>query len=198
MLKLVVGLGNPGPEYARTRHNAGFWLVDELARRYDGQFRRAPRWRGELCQIQAAGQTLWLLKPMTFMNRSGLAVAGLAGFYNIPPADLLVVHDDLDLPPGVVRLKRGGGHGGHNGLRDIIGQLGDNGFLRLRLGIGHPGASREAIDYVLSRAPAEEQELIESAVQDAVREFPRLAAEELEKVMHTLHSRKTGSVVSSS
>jgi len=194
VLKLVVGLGNPGPSYARTRHNAGFWLVDELARRYDDQFRRDARWHGELCQIQVAGQFLWLLKPMTFMNRSGLAVARLTGFYKIPPAALLVVHDDLDLPPGVVRLKRGGGHGGHNGLRDIISQLGDNGFLRLRLGIGHPGASREAIDYVLSSAPVEEQQLIEGAVQDAVREFPRLAAGEVEKVMHALHSRKTGSV----
>ncbi|MCB1822341.1 MAG: aminoacyl-tRNA hydrolase, partial [Candidatus Competibacteraceae bacterium] len=119
-LRLVVGLGNPGPEYAQTRHNAGFWLVDELARQQGGHFRSEARYHGETCRIALAGQELWLLKPMTYMNRSGQAVAALARFHKIPPPALLVVHDDLDLPPGTVRLKRSGGHGGHNGLRDLI------------------------------------------------------------------------------
>lgn len=192
-LRLVVGLGNPGPQYADTRHNAGFWLVDELARQHGGHFRPESRYHGETCRIALAGQDLWLLKPMTYMNRSGLAVAALARFHRIPSPAMLVVHDDLDLPPGVVRLKRAGGHGGHNGLRDLIAHLGGNDFLRLRLGIGHPGDSSEVLDYVLRRAPQAERALLEQAIADALRELPRLIAGQWERAVHVLHSRRVES-----
>ena len=189
-LKLVVGLGNPGPQYACTRHNAGFWLVEALALRYGSIFRLEPKFRGELCRIQVSSQVIWLFKPLTFMNRVGLPVISLAGFYKILPSNMLIAHDDLDLPPGTVRLKRSGGHGGHNGLRDLIRHLGVNNFLRLRLGIGHPGNSRDVTDYVLRRASEADQQLIECAVDDAVREFPLLVEGQLEKAMHALHSRQ--------
>jgi PTH1 family peptidyl-tRNA hydrolase len=192
-LRLVVGLGNPGPQYADTRHNAGFWLVDELACQHGGQFRSEAKYHGETCRIALAGQELWLLKPMTFMNRSGLAVAALARFHRIPLPAILVVHDDLDLPPGVARLKRAGGHGGHNGLRDLIAHLGGNDFLRLRLGTGHPGDSREVLDHVLRRAPSSERALLEQAILDALRELPRLAAGQWDRAVHALHSRRVDS-----
>jgi PTH1 family peptidyl-tRNA hydrolase len=190
LLRLIVGLGNPGPEYAQTRHNAGFWLVDELARQHGGHFRPDARHHGETCRIVLAGQELWLLKPMTYMNRSGQAVAALARFHKIPLTEILVIHDDLDLPPGTVRLKRGGGHGGHNGLRDLMAQLGGNDFARLRLGIGHPGDSRDVLDYVLRRAPRSEQEWLEQAIADALREMPRLIAGQWERATQALHSRR--------
>ncbi|MFO1434035.1 MAG: aminoacyl-tRNA hydrolase [Candidatus Competibacteraceae bacterium] len=187
---LVVGLGNPGPQYARTRHNAGFQLVDALAQRHGGRFRLESKFRGEICRVGIAGRDLWLLKPLTFMNRSGQAVAQFVNFYRIAPSAMLVVHDDLDLPPGSIRLKSGGGHGGHNGLRDTIHQLGSNEFRRLRLGIGHPGQSRDVVDYVLSVAPPAEQRLLEEAITDAVREFPLLVEAQWEKAMRILHSRR--------
>ncbi|CDH46647.1 MAG: aminoacyl-tRNA hydrolase [Candidatus Competibacteraceae bacterium] len=189
-LRLIVGLGNPGPQYAQTRHNAGFWLADELARQQGGTFRPDGKVHGDLCRIIVAGQVLWLLKPMTFMNRSGLAVATLARFHRIPLPEILIVHDDLDLPPGAVRLKRAGGHGGHNGLRDLMTQLGGNDFFRLRLGIGHPGDSRAVLDYVLGRAPQSEQGLIEQAITDALRELPHIIAGQWDQAMQTLHRRR--------
>ncbi|MDS4041901.1 MAG: aminoacyl-tRNA hydrolase [Candidatus Competibacter sp.] len=191
--RLVVGLGNPGPEYAQTRHNAGFWLTDELARQHGGRFRPESKFHGETCRIALAGQELWLLKPMTFMNRSGHAVAALARFHRIAPPEILVVHDDLDLPPGMARLKRSGGHGGHNGLRDLIAQLGGNDFPRLRLGIGHPGDSREVLDYVLRRAPQADRVLLEQAIADALRELPRLLAGQWDRATQALHSRRVES-----
>ncbi len=191
--RLVVGLGNPGPRYADTRHNAGFWLVDELARQHGGHFRPDPKHHGETCRIVLADRELWLLKPMTFMNRSGQAVAALARFHRIPPPAILVVHDELDLPAGTVRLKRAGGHGGHNGLRDLIAQLGGNDFPRVRLGIGHPGDSREVLDYVLRQAPQSDRTLIEHAILDALRELPRIVAGQWEKATHALHSRRVES-----
>ena len=195
-LRLVVGLGNPGPQYADTRHNAGFWLVDELARQHGGHFRPESKYHGETCRITVAGQELWLLKPMTYMNRSGLAGAALARFHRIPLPAMLVVHDDLDLPPGVVRLKRAGGHGGHNGLRDLIAHLGGNDFLRLRLGIGHPGDSSDVLDYVLRRAPQAERALLEQAIADALGELPRLVTGQWERAVHALHSRRVESPLS--
>ncbi len=189
-LRLIVGLGNPGPQYAQTRHNAGFWLADDLARQQGGVFRPDGKVHGDLCRIIAAGQVLWLLKPMTFMNRSGLSVATLARFHRIPLPEILIVHDDLDLPPGAVRLKRAGGHGGHNGLRDLMTQLGGNDFLRLRIGIGHPGDGRAVLDYVLGRAPQSEQGLIEQAIADALGELPRIIAGQWDQAMQTLHSRR--------
>ena len=188
-LRLVVGLGNPGPQYADTRHNAGFWLVDELARQSGGQFRPESRYHGETCRIVLANQDLWLLKPTTYMNRSGLAVAALARFHRIPSPAILVAHDELDLPPGVVRLKRAGGHGGHNGLRDLIAHLGGNDFPRLRLGIGHPGQSREVLDHVLRRASQAERALLDQAIADALRELPRLIAGRWNPAIQSLHSR---------
>jgi PTH1 family peptidyl-tRNA hydrolase len=189
-LELLVGLGNPGPQYVLTRHNAGFWWIDELASRYGGHFRAEAKFGGEVCRISTGARSLWLLKPMTFMNRSGQSIVRFASFYKIPLRGMLIAHDELDLPPGTVRLKRGGGHGGHNGLRDAIRHLGGNDFLRLRLGIGHPGNSGDVVDYVLHRASLGEQELIEGAIEDAAREFPRLVEGQLEHVMHALHSRR--------
>jgi PTH1 family peptidyl-tRNA hydrolase len=190
LLRLVVGLGNPGPRYQHSRHNAGFWLVDELARHYSGHFRSDSRFSAEVCQIDLSGQGIWLFKPMTFMNRSGQSVERFVDYYKIPLATMLVAHDDLDLPPGTVRLKRGGGHGGHNGLRDTIYHLGDVGFMRLRLGIGHPGNKEEVVDYVLCRPTPNEQMLIERAVNDVVGVFPQLVAGRLQKAIHALHSRQ--------
>ncbi len=189
-LQLIVGLGNPGPEYAETRHNVGFWLVDRLAAQLSAQFRSESRYQGEVCRIGLAGRALWLLKPMTYMNRSGQAIAPLARFYKIPPEAILVVHDELDLPPGSVRLKRGGGHGGHNGLRDTIQQLGSADFLRLRLGIGHPGVGNDVVAYVLRRAPKAEQQLIDAAIAAALRELPSVVNGDTAAAMRTLHSRK--------
>lgn len=198
LVRLVVGLGNPGPDYAQTRHNAGFWLVDELARQHGGNFRPESRFHGETCRITLNGQELWLLKPMTFMNRSGQAVAALARFHKITLPEILIIHDDLDLPPGVVRLKRSGGHGGHNGLRDLIAHLGGNDFPRLRLGIGHPGHSGEVLDHVLRRAPQAERALLEQAIADALRELPRLIAGQWNPAMQALHSRRVESLAAPS
>ena len=188
-LKLIAGLGNPGPAYERTRHNAGFWFVDELARSHGGSFRHDPKLNADTCQITVEGRALWLMKPMGFMNRSGQPLARLANFYKIARPSILVVHDELDLPPGVARLKRGGGHGGHNGLRDIIAQCGGNDFLRLRLGIGHPGTAAEVVDYVLRKAPSSEQQLIERALDDALRVLSLVVRDEFERAMQTLHTR---------
>jgi PTH1 family peptidyl-tRNA hydrolase len=185
---LVVGLGNPGPEYARTRHNAGFWYVDELARSAGGSWRRESRHQCELARVNVAGHELWLMKPQTFMNRSGAAVQALASFYRITPAEMLVAHDEIDLPPGVVRLKEGGGHGGHNGVRDVIAQLGAD-FWRLRIGVGHPGSKDQVIDAVLDRATADEQRLIDAALERAHAALPDLLRDGAQKAMHRLHTR---------
>jgi PTH1 family peptidyl-tRNA hydrolase len=189
-LRLVVGLGNPGSEYAATRHNAGFWFVDELARRHAGRLRSERRYGGDAGRISVGGSDLWLLKPMTYMNRSGLSIRSICDYLSISPQEVLVAHDDLDLPPGTARLKLGGGAGGHNGLSDAISHVGE-GFWRLRLGIGHPGSRGDVIDYVLRRAGAEHARLTEEAVTHAADEFPRLLAEGAEKVMNRLHVRAT-------
>ncbi len=187
-LKLIVGLGNPGAEYARTRHNAGFWLVDELARRHGGTFRHEGKHQGELARVSLGGEDVWLLKPMTFMNRSGGPVSSVLGFYKIAPAQMLVAHDEIDLPSGTVRLKEAGGHGGHNGLRDIIAAQGD-GFWRLRIGVGHPGSSKEVVDFVLTHAGKDEQRLIDETIlagADAIEEALRSGAQ---IAMNKLHTR---------
>src|SRR5258708_4152640 len=158
-LRIIVGLGNPGPEHQVTRHNAGFWFVDLLARRHGGEFRDYRKYSGETAKISVEGHEVVLLKPTTYMNRSGLSIRQLSEFYKIPPEEILVAHDELDLPVGTVRLKQGGGHGGHNGLRDTIAHIGEA-FWRLRLGNGHPGNEPEVIDYVLARPPRPEQHII--------------------------------------
>ncbi len=190
MLQLVVGLGNPGVGYAETRHNAGFWLLDRLATQTGAMLRPEPRYKGECARVSIAGQTLWLLKPQTFMNRSGQAITPLLAFYKIPPTAMLVGHDDLDLPAGVVRLKQGGGHGGHNGLRDTMRQLGRNDFLRLRIGIGHPGVGGDVVAYVLEPPPLSERQSIETALDAVMPVFPQIVQGEFNKAMQVLHRLK--------
>jgi peptidyl-tRNA hydrolase, PTH1 family len=186
-LKLVVGLGNPGPEYARTRHNAGYWYVDELARGGRAAWRRDAHHQCELARLSVVGTELWLAKPTTYMNHIGAAARSVAGFYRIEPAEILVVHDDIDLPPGVARLKQGGGHGGHNGVRDVIAQLGPD-FWRLRIGVGHPGSKEQVIDAVLDRASSAEQVLIDAALQRALAALPDMLRDGAQNAMHRLHS----------
>ncbi len=186
-LELIVGLGNPGADYARTRHNAGWWFVDALAQRYGGHWRRESRWRAQLARVRIDATELWLAKPIDYMNRSGGPVAAIAAFYRINPAGILVAHDDIDLPPGTCRLKQGGGHGGHNGVRDVIAHLGAD-FWRLRFGVGHPGARELVIDAVLDRPTASEQQSIDAALERATAIVPMLLTEGAQKATHRLHS----------
>jgi PTH1 family peptidyl-tRNA hydrolase len=192
-LKLIVGLGNPGAKYARTRHNAGWWFVDALARRHGAEFRAESRHQGEVARLRlplpgGAAAELWLLKPTTFMNKSGGSVASLAHFHRISAAEILIAHDELDLPAGTVRFKLGGGHGGHNGLRDTSLALGPA-YWRLRLGIGHPGHKDLVLDYVLQRATPEDERAIEAAVDRALDALPVLLVEGAEKTMNRLHTK---------
>jgi PTH1 family peptidyl-tRNA hydrolase len=188
-LKLIVGLGNPGPEHLLTRHNAGFWFVDALAAQAGGRFRSHTRFQGEVCRVEFAGGELTLLKPMTYMNRSGLAIRALADYLKLSPGEILVAHDDMDLPIGDTRFKLGGGHGGHNGLRDTITHLGAE-FWRLRIGIAHPGDKTEVIDYVLRRAPKEEEEQVLESVQEALEALPVFLQQGSERAMNGLHGKK--------
>jgi PTH1 family peptidyl-tRNA hydrolase len=187
-LKIIVGLGNPGPEHLLTRHNAGFWFVDALAAKTGARFRSHTRYQGEICRTQVSGGEVTLLKPMTYMNRSGLAIRSLADYLKVAPAEILVVHDELDLAVGDARFKFAGGPGGHNGLRDAITHLGAD-FWRLRLGIGHPGDKSEVIDYVLRRAPAEEEEQILEAVSESLEALPTFIEQGAERAMNGLHGR---------
>jgi PTH1 family peptidyl-tRNA hydrolase len=187
-LKLIVGLGNPGTEYARTRHNAGFQFVDELARQHDALFRSEPRHRAELARVRIGDSELWLLKPMNYMNRSGDPVRSVASFYKVPLASILVAYDELDFPAGVVRLRMGGGAAGHNGMRDVIAQMGDE-FWRLRIGIGHPGDRSQVLDYVLGRATAVDAQLIQDAISAAADAVPVLLSQGAQIAMNRLHSR---------
>jgi PTH1 family peptidyl-tRNA hydrolase len=163
-----VGLGNPGPQYSKTRHNAGFWFLDALVRREGASLRPENRFQGLVGKLEYAGQPLVLLQPQGYMNRSGHAVAAISRYWKIPPEAILVVHDELDFPPGVVKAKQGGGHGGHNGLRDIVAQLGSPAFYRLRIGIGHPGDRAKVTDYVLGAPGRAELEAITAAIGDAL------------------------------
>ncbi|MGH2844029.1 MAG: aminoacyl-tRNA hydrolase [Solirubrobacteraceae bacterium] len=186
-LKLLVGLGNPGAEYAHTRHNVGWWFVDALAARYGGDWRREARQQAQLARVRVEDSELWLLKPTGYMNRSGAPVAATANFYRIAATDILVAHDDIDLPPGVCRLKEGGGHGGHNGLRDVIAHIGAP-FWRLRFGVGHPGAKDMVIDAVLDRPTSAEQPLIDAALERALEIVPVLLSVGAQRATHKLHS----------
>lgn len=193
-IQLIVGLGNPGAEYAHTRHNAGAWYVAELARRHNASLRDDPKYFGLTARISLHGQDVRLLVPTTFMNLSGKAVAALARFFQIPVEAMLVAHDELDLPPGVARFKQGGGHGGHNGLKDIIAKMGNNReFHRLRIGIGHPGDKSQVAGFVLTKAPQKEQEWIEAALDEALRCTDILFQQDMTKAMNRLHSFKAGS-----
>ena len=184
--RLIVGLGNPGPEYEATRHNAGFWFVDHLADKLKASLAPQAKFFGKAARI---GET-WLLEPSTFMNRSGQSVAALANFYKIPPEEILVIHDELDLPPGGIRLKQGGGNGGHNGLKDIQAKLGTPDFWRLRLGIGHPrtlGLSQQVVDFVLHQPRKEELPDIEHALARCLLAWPRIAGGDYAGAQQQLH-----------
>jgi PTH1 family peptidyl-tRNA hydrolase len=187
-LKLIVGLGNPGTEYARTRHNAGFQFLDALARCHGATFRSEPRHRAELARARIEGCEVWLLKPMSYMNNSGDPVRSVATFYKLPVESLLVAYDELDFPAGVVRLRQGGGAAGHNGMRDVIEQMGD-GFWRVRIGIGHPGDRNAVLDHVLGRPTAIETQLIQEAILAVVDAVPVLLTEGAQIAMNRLHSR---------
>ena len=189
-LKLIVGLGNPGSEYARTRHNAGFWLLDDLARKVGATFRKESRYHAELARARIGGDEVWLLKPMSFMNNSGGPVHSVAAFYKIPAESILVAYDELDFPAGVVRLKQGGGAGGHNGMRDVIAQMGAD-FWRLRIGIGHPGDKSQVLNYVLGRPQPQDERLILDCVQSAIEVIPLLLTEGAAKAMNRLHTQTT-------
>ncbi len=187
-IKMIVGLGNPGSEYTETRHNAGFWLLDQLARQWQATWREDRKFFGEVARATLPGGDVWLLKPATFMNRSGQSVQALAQFYKIEPEAILVVHDELDLAPGVAKLKQGGGNGGHNGLKDIQARLATPNFWRLRLGIGHPGDKNLVVNFVLKKPLAAEQDLIDSAIDRAVQIFPTILSDDFAAAMRTLHS----------
>jgi len=187
-IRLIAGLGNPGREYESTRHNVGFRWVDEFARLQNMSFKNETKFHGLAARGQLHGHEVLLLKPQTFMNASGRSVGEMAQFYRIEPAEILVVHDDLDLQPGAARLKPGGGHGGHNGLKDIIAHLGSRDFWRLRLGIGHPGERAEVVNFVLNDPRKEEQALIEQAMQRALEISGLIIAGKQEAAMLKLHS----------
>lgn len=186
-LRLIAGLGNPGAEYADTRHNAGFRFLERLSARVNAELRLESRYQALTAKVRIAQCECWLVAPQTYMNNSGDAVARLAQFYKIAPQEILVAHDELDLPLGVVRLKQGGGVGGHNGLSDIVAKLGSADFFRLRIGIGHPGSAAQVVGYVLKKAPAAEATLTDAAIDEALHHVDDMVRGETSKVMNTLH-----------
>jgi PTH1 family peptidyl-tRNA hydrolase len=186
-VQLIVGLGNPGAKYTKTRHNAGFWFVEALANSSNTSFRVENKFSGEACKVDIEGSAVWLLKPTTFMNRSGLAVKQISSFYKIPVESILVAHDELDLPPGTARLKEGGGHGGHNGLRDIHAHLGKE-YKRLRLGVGHPGDRNKVVDYVLSQVTMSDEIEIRNSIDNALGVIDWVVNNDMQKAMNCLHT----------
>lgn len=188
-IQLIVGLGNPGAEYEATRHNAGFWWIDEVCRAHGVSLSSEAKFFGRTGRVKLGAREAWLLQPMTFMNASGRAVAALARFYRIAPHNILVVHDELDLSPGVVKLKRGGGNGGHNGLKDISAQFGTPDYWRLRLGIGHPGEKSAVVNFVLKPPMKDEAVLIESAIDQSAKLLPMLLEGGFEAAMLKLHTK---------
>lgn len=189
-IRLIVGLGNPGPEYEQTRHNAGFWLVDQLA---GNRLAREAKYNALTAKTTIAGKEVWLLEPQTFMNRSGQSVGALARFFKIAPDEILVAHDELDLPPGSAKIKKGGSSGGHNGLKDITAALGTQDYWRLRIGIGHPRSmnlQQPVVDFVLHRPRREEQLLIDDAIANSLQVIPQLIEGKFEAAMMQLHTAK--------
>ena len=189
MIRLLVGLGNPGPEYEATRHNAGFWFIDEVARTLGARLQPERGYFGLVARVNRPAGPVWLLEPMTFMNLSGKSVAALARFFKIAPAEILVAHDELDVLPGQAKMKFGGSHAGHNGLRDIQAQLGTADYWRLRLGIGHPGVKAEVVDYVLRKPPAVEREAIEQAMAQSLGGLEAWLAGDMDLALKTVHAR---------
>jgi len=190
MIKLFVGLGNPGAEYEDTRHNAGFWWIDALARELNVNLVPDKSYFAKVARTQIKGQTVWLLEPQTFMNLSGKSVGALAKFFKIAPQEILVAHDELDVVPGQAKLKFGGSHAGHNGLRDIHAQLGTGDYWRLRLGIGHPGVKAEVVNWVLKKPMAEQRDLIQEGIARSVKAADLLIQGEMEKAMVQIHTSK--------
>jgi len=188
-IQLIVGLGNPGPEYEATRHNAGFWWVDQIAEVLGARLTQEAKFLGHARKARSGSSDVWLLKPATFMNRSGQSVAALANFYKIPPEAILVVHDELDLPPGTARIKKGGGNGGHNGLKDISAHLATQDYWRLRLGIGHPGDRNAVVNYVLHTPSKDEMQLIEESMDASAALLPMLIEGQMEAAMLKLHTK---------
>lgn len=190
MIKLFVGLGNPGFEYQGTRHNAGFWWIDALAEQLKVSLQPDAKLQALMARTQIKGETLWLLAPQTFMNLSGKPVAGLAKFFKIAPENILVVHDELDVAPGEAKLKKGGSHAGHNGLRDIHAQLGSDQYWRLRLGIGHPGDKAEVVNWVLKKPAPDQREAIHACIDRTLKAVPDLLAGEMDKATRLIHTHK--------
>ncbi|MBZ0226355.1 MAG: aminoacyl-tRNA hydrolase [Comamonas sp.] len=188
MIKLFVGLGNPGPQYEDTRHNVGFWWIDALAEQLKIQLSPERGYFGLMARATVQGHTFWLLEPQTFMNASGKSVAALARFYKIQPEEILVVHDELDFPPGQIKLKHGGSHGGHNGLRDIHAQLGSSDYWRLRIGIGHPGIKAEVVHWVLGRPAPGDRRLIENAIEHGLASFGELTGGAMDKATQQINT----------
>lgn len=189
MIRLLVGLGNPGPEYEATRHNAGFWWVDAVARKLGATLVADRGYHGLVARVNRAEGPLWLLEPQTYMNLSGKSVAALARFFKVAPEEILVAHDELDIPPGQLKIKLGGGHAGHNGLKDIQAQLGTPGYWRLRLGIGHPGVKAEVVDYVLRKPAPEHRTAIEQCIDRSLEALPLLLAGDMERATMKLHAK---------
>jgi peptidyl-tRNA hydrolase, PTH1 family len=190
MIKLIAGLGNPGPDYEHTRHNAGFWWVDEAARLLKTRLQMERGHFGLVARANVGGQSVWLVEPQTFMNLSGKSVASVARFFKIAPEEVLVVHDELDLPPGEAKLKKGGGHAGHNGLRDIHAQLGSPDYWRLRIGIGHPGNKNEVANWVLKKPSPDDRIAITQALDRSLKALPQLIAGEMDKATALIHTSK--------
>jgi len=188
-IRIIAGLGNPEDRYERTLHNAGFWFVDALARKYGGSFRYEKKFDAESCRINLHGEEVWLVKPQSYMNNSGQPIRGLLDYYRLGVNQLLVAHDEIDLPPGTTRLKEGGGHGGHNGLRDIIQHCGPD-FLRLRMGVGHPGEKHQVTNYVLKRGSSDTEAAIERDIDDGIAVMPELVDGNIPAAMKKLHTKE--------
>jgi len=188
-IRIIAGLGNPEDKYERTLHNAGFWFVDALARKNGGSFRYEKKFDAESCRINLHGEEVWLVKPQSYMNNSGQPIRGLLDYYRLGVNQLLVAHDEIDLPPGTTRLKEGGGHGGHNGLRDIIQHCGPD-FLRLRMGVGHPGEKHQVTNYVLKRGSSDTEAAIERDIDDAIAVMPELVDGNIPAAMKKLHTKE--------
>lgn len=187
-IRIIAGLGNPEDKYERTLHNAGFWFVDALARKYGGSFRYEKKFDSDYCRINLHGENVWLVKPQSYMNQSGGPIRGVLDYYRLTLGQLLVAHDEIDLPPGTTRLKQGGGHGGHNGLRDIIRHCGAE-FLRLRMGVGHPGEKHQVTNHVLKRGSGDTETAIERDIDDALGVMPQLVDGEINAAMKKLHTK---------
>lgn len=188
MIKLFVGLGNPGAEYEATRHNAGFWFIDALSQTLKSPLSFDKSYYGQVARIAVGGQTIWLLKPLTFMNLSGKSIAALSRFFKILPEEILIAHDELDITPGQVKLKFGGSHAGHNGLRDTHAQLGTGDYWRLRLGVGHPGVKSEVINWVLKKPSTEHRDAIDDCISRCLKAVPELLKGEMEKATMMIHT----------